>query len=354
MKRALLLAVLMVPLSPLPAAAAEGDPVTGWWSRTRLGPPVPVEAPSPVPEGGTWVASDPAGPLAVSALRLELAAGVVATGLSLKVDRMDGTPAVRLCPAVARWQPEQGGRLDTAPAHDCKVFVKAEVKAGQLVAAFPPGFTEGFLDVVLAPEPGSTFSLTMQKATAASVTTASAEPAVPEPAFEDAPPPPGVSSTGSSTLPPLSSGVAGPPVLPPPPAPEPVVVGPQVPVGTAPQPAAAPLAAAPLAPVAALPRAAAPDDRREAVPAAVLLVLLGALAMWLQMQPAAAPRRLGGGAGLRTPAAAGAGAAAGAVAAVPAAGGAPAGPPLTAQSEPAPVRGVGRFRAARATRPVRL
>ena len=315
-------ALLVVPLQVLaavPALAADGEPVTGWWARTRLGPPVPVEAPAPVPEGGTWVAGDPSGPLAVSALRLDLSAGTIATGLALKVERADGTPAVRVCPAVARWQAEQGGRLDSAPAHDCKVLVKAEVKGDALVVAFPAGFSEGFLDVVLTPEPGSTFSLTLQKATAASVTTQSAAPVGGATGYEAAPPPPGVTPTGGSALPPLTTGVAAAPALPAAPA--------------------APPLTAPLAPAAAPPAAAAPppavatkpvraDDRREAVPAAILFALLALFAMYLATQQAPAPRRLGGGTGLRQ---------------------AP-----VAAAAPGAVRGVGRFRATRAARPVRL
>ena len=321
MRRTLLVGLLVVPLqvlAALPAAAAEGDPVTGWWSRTRLGPPVPVEAPAPVPEGGTWVASDPSGPLAVSALRLDLAEGVVATGLSLKVERADGTPAVRACPAVARWQPEQGGRLDSAPAHSCEVSAKAEVKGDALVVAFPAGFSEGFLDVVLTPEPGAVFSLTLQKATAASVTTQSPPPeGVTTGALDPAPPPPGLTPTGGSALPPLSTGVAAAPALP---------SAPAAPQAAPPAPAAAapPVTAAPTT----VTRRVSAGDRREAVPAAILFVLMAAFATYLAMQPARAPRRLGGGVGLRQAPAV----------AVP----------------PEAVRGVGRFRAARSARPVRL
>ena len=89
----------------------------------------------------------------------------------------------------------------------------------------------------------------------------------------------------------------------------------------------------PPAPAAALP--VSRDDRRETIPAAALLALLVGFAVRLGMQPAAPPRRLGGGAGLR----------AGPVEGV-----------LTGAAPPGAeqVRGVGRFRGVRTTRPVRL
>lgn len=325
MRRLAVLAVLILPLQAVPAYAAVGDPVTGWWARTRLGPPVPIEAPSPVPDGGTWVASDPGGPLAVSALRLVLEEGAVATGLKLEVDKVQGTPAVRVCPAVARWQPEQGGRLDNAPAHDCKVVVKAEVKAGALVATLPPGFAEGALDVVLTPEPGSSFSLTLKKAAAQSVTTTSPSTTT-GPPMAAAPPPPGLTPAGTSAVPPPISTVAVPATAPlQAPAGAPLVAGPQVP---APAPIAAPAPKAAAAGVPA-PRLRPRDDRREAVPAAVLLLLLAALALRLQLQPAAPPQRLGGGRGLRT---------------------GPVAPVVRSET----LRGVGRFRGVRSGKPVRL
>jgi len=316
------LVLALVGLQAAPAYAAPGDPVTGYWARTRLGPPVPIEAPTPVPEGGTWVASDPSGPVAVSALRLPLDDGAVPTLLTLEIDQVQGTPAVRVCPAVARWQPEQGGRLDNAPAHDCVVMLKTEVKAAKLIATLPPGFAIGALDIVLTPDPGSVFSVTFKRATAASVTmqsSGSGSVAQPPPALA---PPPGV-EPGQPFTPPFAPAVV-PPLAPLPGlAPAPGPVGPQVP---APAFNAAP---APAAPVAAVPAAlrGPRDDRREAIPAAILFVLIAALALRLQMQPARPPQRLGGG--LRTT-------------------------PSPDLPAPAAMRGVGRFRGVRTGKPVRL
>lgn len=322
MRRIAVLVIAVIGLQVAPAYAAAGDPVTGYWARTRLGPPVPIEAPTPVPEGGTWVASDPSGPVAVSALRLPIDDGAMPTQLTLEIDRVQGTPAVRVCPAVARWQPEQGGRIDNAPAHDCVVMLKTEVQDAKLVATLPAGFAIGALDIVLAPDPGSVFSVTFKRATAAAVTLQSTETptaAQPPPAFA---PPPGVEPSQSFTAP-LAPAVV-PPLAPLPglvPAPAPA--GPQVPTpafNAAPAPAA-PVAAAP----AALGRLR--DDRREAIPAAILFVLIAALALRLQMQPARPPQRLGGG--LR----------------------ATLSPDLPAA---AALRGVGRFRGVRTGKPVRL
>lgn len=322
MRRIAVLVLAVIGLQAAPAYAAVGDPVTGYWARTRLGPPVPIEAPTPVPEGGTWVASDPSGPVAVSALRLPIDEDSMPTQLTLEIDRVQGTPAVRVCPAVARWQPEQGGRIDNAPAHDCVVMLKTEVKDAKLVATFPAGFAIGALDIVLTPDPGSVFSVTFKRATAASVTLQSTETptaAQPPPAVA---PPPGVEPSQEFTAP-LAPAVV-PPLAPLPGlAPAPAPVAPQVP---APAFNAAP---APAAPVNALPAALRRprDDRREAIPAAILFVLIAALALRLQMQPARPPQRLGGG--LRTM-------------------------PLPDPAASLPQRGVGRFRGVRTGKPVRL
>lgn len=312
---------LLLCLTP-PAGAADGDPATGYWARTRTGLPVPVEPPDPVPEGGTWVAADPTGPVAVSALRTELVTGLVAVELRLAVADVLGTPAVQACPSPDRWAPEQGGRLEAAPPADCAAPLAAEVEGDVLVVPLPPGLAG--VNVLLRPAPGSAFSLTMERATAASVVTAPApSTAVPLPA--DLPPP------GPSTLPPgFDAGFAAPLDLPdagflaaPLLASAPVLPG-----STSSLPAPAPQTAPPpLAAPVAVARPVVPDGRTASLLAAAVLVLVGAQAVRLAQRPAVAPRALGGSARRS-----------GSVLVVPA----------------PPTRGVGRFRTARATPPVRI
>lgn len=310
-----------------PALAAPGDPVTGYWSRTNTGLPVPVQPPDPVPEGGTWVSSDPAGPVAVSALRTGIAEGLVAVELRLKVADKIGTPAVQACPSSDAWAPEQGGRLEGAPVADCTAPIETKIDGEFLVVPLPP---VDLVNVLLRPVPGSTFSLTLERATAASVVTA------PEPAPFTAPPPlppgpPPFTSTGpafgSTELPPFGpapADLAAPPLLAVPelPAPVPPAAAP------APQTAGAPVT---LAFPAGRPRpAVTPNDRPQALLAAAVLALLGVQAVRLARQPAVAPRALGGSARRSGPA------------------------PVKVATELTPARGVGRFQTVRVRPPVRI
>jgi hypothetical protein len=335
-KRALVLtALLLVPAAP--AAAEEGVPETGWWSRTRIGAPAPVEAPLPfVPPGGTWVSGRSDGLVALSALRLELPEDRTATEISLEVHESRGAPVVQVCAAAARWLPNgDGRRLDEAPSADCEAFsTVGEVREGRLVV--PLAAAPGTLDVVLRPAPGATFSLTLRPATASSVVVSSPDEPVAagDPAAAGAPGGSGAdlgqpaAPGGFSDLPPLTSssaalpgleagtGSAGLPLLP----------------GTAPLPpetvldVAAPQAADPLAGAVPTRPAALPvDDRRTALVAAAVLAVLGAIAVRLAGTPVPAPAALGGAARLR--------------------GGAPAPAPAGAP------RGVGRFRRERTGRP---
>jgi hypothetical protein len=318
-----------------PAAAAEGDPVTGWWSQTRVGAPSPVEAPVPiVPDGGTWVAGG-ADAVAVSALRLELADDVQATGLSLEVADVRGEPVVTVCPAAAFWVPVEGGRFEEAPPADCSTSATGTVQDGRLVVDLSGLAAPGTLDVVLQPAENAAFSLTMQPATAASVqvVTAADEPepvAPPEPASE-----PAASGPSTAELPPLTGSTSSLPPFDPPSAfaSAPLVAAELPALAAAPPPAAVPpQAAGPVrTPVALQPSAAAPATGRDgALLAAALLVGVLLLGMRLGMTPVAAPRALGGAARLR------------------------GGEPVAAPAVAAPLRGVGRFRHERAGRPTPL
>jgi hypothetical protein len=220
---AVLLAVTAVGWGATPALAAAGEPVTGYWSRTQTGLPVPVQPPTPVPEGGMWVAADPSGPLAVSALRAELLPGLVAVKLRLAVADVVGVPAVQACPSTDHWAADQGGRLEGAPAADCAAPLDGAVDGDVLVVKLPAGLDA--VNVLLRPAPGSTFSLTLERATAGSVVTAPQPAAGYDPAA--APPPGELSGPAFETtaLPPLVPGPAT-PALGAPSAPAPVAAQP--------------------------------------------------------------------------------------------------------------------------------
>lgn len=311
-----------------PALAAAGDPVTGYWSRARTGLPVPIQPPDTVPEGGTWVSSDPTGPVAVSALRTGIGPGLMAVELRLTVADAVGTAAVQACPSSDAWAPEQGGRMEGAPLADCSAPIEAKLDGKVLVVPLPPGLD--VVNVLLRPVPGSTFSLTMQRATAASVVTAP-QPAPftgPAPLPMGPPPPtgsgPAFGSTGLPPFGPAPADLAAPPLL----------AVPELPAPAAPQAAPAPqTAAVPVTlglPAARPQSAVVPNDRTEALLATAVLVLLGVQAVRLALQPAVAPRALGGSARRSGPA------------------------PVEVPTVLTPSRGVGRFQAVRARPPVRI
>ena len=331
----LLLAATWLLAGAGPALAASGDPVTGYWSRIRTGLPVPVEPPDPVPEGGTWVSSDPTGPVAVSALRTRVAQGLVAVELRLTIADAIGTPAVQACPSSEAWAPEQGGRPEGAPAADCTAPIQAAVDGDVLVVPLPAGLD--VVNVLLRPVPGSSFSLTMERATAASVVTAPRRSTATAPPPSPPGPPPGPATSPafgpalqSPELPPLVPApvdAAAPPLLAVPELPE--LAAPAAPqAAPAPQTAPAPVTLA--VPIARPAPALLPDDRPQALLAAGVLVLLGAQAVRLARQPAVEPRALGGSARRSRPA------------------------PVMVVGEPAASRGVGRFQTVRDRPPVRI
>lgn len=321
--------VLVVPLLGLPVAAgpalAAADPVTGYWSRTQLGAPVPVEPPTPAPEGGSWISGDPSGPVAVTAVRAQADAGSVVTGFQLPVADVVGEAAVIVCPTTETWVPASNGRLEAAPLADCTSPVETRVEQDLLRFDLPPALQGATVDLLLTPVEGAVFSLTLERATAEAVVqgpdpATAPPPPVPLPPMTG-PTDPGTGFTGGASVPELPpAGTAAGPLLAAPALPEPAVA-------SVPQPQAAPPVAAP---VAVAPRALAEPDRTASLLAAAVLAALGALAIRLAGQPAAAPRHLGGGARLSRPT------------------------PAPAAAAPTSDRGVGRFRAPRLRPPVRI
>jgi hypothetical protein len=355
MRRALVVPLaLALGAGACPAQAEEGGPVTGWWSRARIGAPSPVEAPLPfVPEGGTYVAGGSGGELAKAALRLELPDDERAVSLSLEVADSRGTPQVEVCPAAARWGPAQGGRYEDAPPADCSVSALGEVVEGRLVVPVEALTAGGPLDVVLRPAPGSAFSLSLRPATSESVTVVrsggpgadagdtfappssdlGAGSAEPLPLLPDTPSLPLGSSAGAAAGPLLAGEL---PALPP-------AAGP----GVAPQAAGPPGSRLPTRPSAASPL----DDRATAVPAALLLLGMAALAIKLNGTPARAPVALGGAARLRARHEEAAGAPDQTQIALQPVGDAAAGTAALAAGAVPAARGVGRFRRERSGRP---
>lgn len=136
-------------------------------------PPVPVpEDPGPanpnpgVPEGGLWVANDPTGPVAISALRYR---GDIGAGELLL--RFAGgsttTGPVVACPALSEFEPGPAQPWGDRPAHDCdrlSLTGRLAPDGTGMQFTIPQGFVpfgERVLDIVILPAPtsGDPFSL---------------------------------------------------------------------------------------------------------------------------------------------------------------------------------------------------
>jgi hypothetical protein len=137
------------------AFAAPLPPDVGWWWVGRAGGPVPMQIdPAPeVPEDGFYVAADPSGPSAVSAIRIRLEPDANDPVLTIDVSDTIGTPALDACVATAAWTPVDGGVWDQRPPSDCTLKVPGAVSAdGSKVSfALAPLVDDGTIDIVLVP-----------------------------------------------------------------------------------------------------------------------------------------------------------------------------------------------------------
>jgi hypothetical protein len=224
-------AVLLAVLGTGTPAAGAGPDETGWWSRTSIGPLLPVGLPTGVPAGGLFVAGDPDGRSGVSALRFSLAEGELATTLSLAVESTVGVPAVLVCRTAIGWSGQQGGQLSQAPRDACEEgAVEATLSEDRTtLLADVGGLGEpGRLDVLLVPAEPSAFRLVLAPPGEDTLATSPA-PVEPGPlpdgsapaadggfgdGFTAAPPfdggfSPGAPLGGATTLPPLDALATG-------------------------------------------------------------------------------------------------------------------------------------------------
>lgn len=146
-------AVLAAGAFGLAQVQALGRIETGSWWRAQTDdgsvPPPPW-----LPEGGLWIAADPSGASAVSALRLRLGANESLPVLTLDVaaDRNPSEAPIYACAASAPWEPSAAGPWSAAPTWDC---------SGGLVRGRPAANgTQVLFDVSeLAPEGGDTLDV---------------------------------------------------------------------------------------------------------------------------------------------------------------------------------------------------
>jgi hypothetical protein len=164
------------------ASAAATTPEVGWWWEGRVSGSVPVQ-PDPVPavpKGGLYVAADPSGPSAESAVRVALEPDSTEPILTLEISDTIGTPSIDACAAASGWSPVDGGVWAERPATDCAHKVTGAVSADGTKVSFALASLagEGPIDVVLVPAASATgspavFSTTFRPPGAEAVSAAS-------------------------------------------------------------------------------------------------------------------------------------------------------------------------------------
>jgi hypothetical protein len=112
------LSVLGVGAGTARPAAAVTVVESGWWWRLQDGT---LPTPPVADAGSLWIAADPTGPLAMAAMRFEMAEGEAAPIVTLELSRHTNPTAVSLlaCPVTETWEPVDGGAWSARPKYDC-------------------------------------------------------------------------------------------------------------------------------------------------------------------------------------------------------------------------------------------
>lgn len=303
---------LLILGSPADAAV----PVTGlqsnyWWEGDVSGSA--ALAPPTVPAGGLWVASDPGGPSAESALRFSLPAGSSRATLTLQVASADpAAAAVVACPATSAWASGPGpSPWSSRPTSDCSAAAVTGTYAPDdrtvsfdLASLLVPG---GEVDVVIQAAPlgvgTPAESVTFEPVGPGDVAVAplavpASSSSSPAPVPAETPPPAAISTSpspsfGASGLPVASAGLGGVADLAPSAAPAPAVATPAASAVSA--PVASPPAVAPSGGRASTsPSAGLPPSRLVSAPGRswrdriLLGIAIFDIALYLLYQPRAA------------------------------------------------------------------
>jgi len=191
-------ALVIVPAGPVRAASPSA--LGYWWRLQSTSNPLP--APPFVPRGGLWVATDPSGQMAVSALRYRAPAGQQIARLVLHVAQNSGrSPVLLACPAKSSWTPVQAGAWAERPTPGCDA---ASVSGKQSSDATSWSFDvrglarSGTLDIVILPpgDASTTYSVAFDPPSRTSIVT---EPVPGSPTPTNSPPPnPSPSSSPTS------------------------------------------------------------------------------------------------------------------------------------------------------------
>ena len=162
-RRAAATVALLLVLFAARPAAAEGPVAVGYWWRLQGGV-APALTPPSVPEGGLWVAADPSGAHAVSAVRAP-SSGERVTSIVFKLAEATGTVAVRACATTPAWEPAKAGAWESRPTADCeRLSVEGQPSEDGSTLTFAiPESVAATRDFVFEPLPGaSSFSATFE------------------------------------------------------------------------------------------------------------------------------------------------------------------------------------------------
>lgn len=230
--RVLIVLSLAAAILGAPSATGLAPDAHGWWWKGQPDA-LPVKVPAPlVPVGGLLVASDVTGPSAVGALRFTIPSGGEADKIVLSIANIQGTAAIRLCPAVPGWKAADGGPFGAAPGYDCAKSTIGTLSASNDAFSFFADDAEagGVIDVVLVAVPDGalypTFTVSFFPPDANTLTLAGSGQVPP-------PPPP----NPAPFIPPPTTAPFAPPVT---------IVSPPAPVPAQPTVAVVPQAARPL------------------------------------------------------------------------------------------------------------
>ena len=149
-----------------PARAVSGLEFGYWWQGQPEGAPFPP--PPNVPADGLWVSGNEANPVAISAVRFQLATTETAPVLTLKINSQNpprdasqptnvGQVVVLACAPTSRWAPATAGAFSAAPQRDCAAAVHGQIAADGSAITFDlgPVLRDGKVDVVLVPGTGA-------------------------------------------------------------------------------------------------------------------------------------------------------------------------------------------------------
>ena len=280
---AVALVVLTAFSSSASSRAAEPE-AYGWWHKAQQIPNNATNLPPPpgVPADGMFVANEPSGPFAISAVRYAAESDATLT-LPVAGTGQSGTPAVMACPSTATWDSAVAGRWDNRPAYDCKTNAEGKLTPDGKGMAFAlkPDLQRnpGTYDLVIVPTASPVpFTIAFERPTEASFAAAPASTSSDAPPFDSGSAPADQPSYDEPSRDFAFSGDPGFTAAPETPASGPPSASPILPVPTGP-------AAAPALPI--------PDTRGERIAAVVVLLAMVLGLWWFGGHPARAPRMLG-------------------------------------------------------------